>query len=303
MRYNNFSSFLKNKYGEKVWKISLHAGFSCPNRDGTLSTNGCIYCNNQAFNIQAGKKNKSLDEQILSSMERLKKTRKVSKFIAYFQTYTNTYASVEALKKIYDKVLRYPEIVALSIGTRPDCVDKQKLDLIESYSDYLDVWIEYGLQSIHNQTLNRINRGHSYEDFLQAVRLTQEREISICVHVIAGLPGESKEDFLLTVRAVADLNIDGIKFHPLHVLKNTELEKIYERNQVTLWKADYYAEVICDALEILPQHVVIQRLTADANKNLLVAPEWCSKQKKIEIIRLIDKKLEARKTRQGYGRG
>jgi len=286
MRYNNFSSFLKNKYGEKVWKISLHAGFSCPNRDGTLSTNGCIYCNNQAFNIQAGKKNKSLDEQILSSMERLKKTRKVSKFIAYFQTYTNTYASVEALKKIYDKVLRYPEIVALSIGTRPDCVDKQKLDLIESYSDYLDVWIEYGLQSIHNQTLNRINRGHSYEDFLQAVRLTQEREISICVHVIAGLPGESKEDFLLTVRAVADLNIDGIKFHPLHVLKNTELEKIYERNQVTLWKADYYAEVICDAY-----------------KNLLVAPEWCSKQKKIEIIRLIDKKLEARKTRQGYGRG
>jgi hypothetical protein len=151
--------------------------------------------------------------------------------------------------------------------------------------------------------LKKINRGHTYQDFLKAVRLTQEREISICVHVIAGLPGESKDDFLLTVRAVADLNIEGIKFHPLHVLKNTELEKIYERNQVTLWKADYYAEVICDALEILPQNVVIQRLTADADKNLLIAPEWCRKQRKTEVIELINKKLEKRKTGQGYGKG
>ncbi|MEJ2627794.1 MAG: TIGR01212 family radical SAM protein, partial [bacterium] len=237
------------------------------------------------------------------SMERLKKTKKVSKFIAYFQTYTNTYAPVDILKKTYDTVLKYPEIVGLSISTRPDCVDKEKLDLIESYSDSLDVWVEYGLQSRHNKTLKRINRGHTYQEFLKAVRLTQERGISICVHVIAGLPGESRDDFLLTVRAVADLNIDGIKFHPLHILKNTELEKIYERNQVTLWKADYYAEVICDALEILPQHVVIQRLTADADKNLLVAPKWCRKQRKTEVIELINKKLEKRKTGQGYGKG
>jgi len=302
MRYNNFSSFLKNKYGEKVWKISLHAGFSCPNLDGTLSDTGCIYCNNQAFNIQAGG-SQSLDEQIRGSIQRLKKTRKVNKFIAYFQTFTNTYAPVETLKKTYDTVLQYPEIVALSIGTRPDCVDKDKLELIESYSGTIDVWLEYGLQSIHNHTLKKINRGHIYQNFLEAIRLTRERNISICVHVIAGLPGENRNDFLHTVQAVAELGINGIKFHPLHVLKDTILEKMYDQDKITLWSAEDYVEVICDALEILPESVVIQRLTADADKPFLVAPEWCSKHKKMEVIRLIDKKLEDRKTRQGYGRG
>ncbi|MFO7891351.1 MAG: TIGR01212 family radical SAM protein [bacterium] len=300
MRYNNFSSFLKNKYGEKVWKIPLHAGFSCPNLDGTLSDTGCIYCNNKAFNIQAGKNSQSVDEQIRSSIQRLKKTRKVSKFIAYFQTYTNTYAPVDTLKKTYDIVLNYPEIVALSIGTRPDCVDQEKLDLIERYTDTMDVWLEYGLQSMHDNTLKRINRGHTYEDFLKAVRLTKERNIAICVHVIAGLPGETRDDFLQTVQAVAGLKIDGIKFHPLHVLKDTVLEQMYYRNQITLLKAEDYADIICDALEILPEKVVIQRLTADADEQFLVAPEWCSKQGKMKVIDLINRKLEVRQTCQGY---
>lgn len=300
MRYNNFSSYLKKKYGEKVWKISLHAGFSCPNLDGTLSDTGCIYCNNKAFNVQVGTNSQSLDEQIRSSIQRLKKTRKVRKFIAYFQTFTNTYASVKVLKKTYDTVLNYPEIIALSIGTRPDCVDQEKLDLIERYTDTMDVWLEYGLQSVHNRTLRKINRGHTYEDFLKAVRLTKGRNIAICVHVIAGLPGESKDDFLQTVKAVSGLDIEGIKFHPLHVLKDTILEKMYHQNQITLWKAEDYAEVICDSLEILPENVVIQRLTADADEHFLVAPEWCTKQSKMKVIEVINKKLETRKTCQGY---
>jgi len=300
MRYNNFSSYLKKKYGEKVWKISLHAGFSCPNLDGTLSDTGCIYCNNKAFNIQAGTNSQSLDEQIRSSIQRLRKTRRINKFIAYFQTYTNTYAPVATLKKTYDTVLQYPEIVALSIGTRPDCVDLEKLDLIEGYTDTMDVWLEYGLQSIHNRTLKKINRGHTYEDFLKAVRLTKGRNISICVHVIAGLLGENGDDFLETIQAVVDLDIDGIKFHPLHVLKNTVLEQMYYGNQITLLKAEEYAEVICDALEILPEHVVIQRLTADADEHFLVAPEWCKKQNKMKVVDMINEKLETRKTKQGY---
>ncbi len=301
MRYNNFSNFLKKRYGEKVWKISLHAGFSCPNRDGSLSNSGCIYCNNEAFNIQVGKNSKSIDNQIVSSIERLKRTRKVNKFIAYYQTYTNTYAPVDTLKKTYDTILKYQEIVALSISTRPDCVDKEKLDLIESYSHKIDVWLEYGLQSIHNSTLKEINRGHTYEDFLKAVRLTTKRNISICVHVIAGLPGESRDDFLKTIQAVAVLDINGIKFHPLHVLRNTVLENMYKKGQIKLWGADEYAEVVCDALEMLPEKIVIQRLTADAVKNILIAPEWCSKNKKMEVVELINKKLEDRKTYQGYG--
>jgi len=300
MRYNNFSNYLKKKYGEKVWKIPLHAGFSCPNLDGTLSDTGCIYCNNKAFNIQAGRNSQSLDEQIRSSIQRMKKIRKVSKFIAYFQTYTNTYATVDTLNRTYDTVLKYPEIVALSIGTRPDCVDTEKLDLIERYTDKLDVWLEYGLQSIHNRTLKKINRRHTYEDFVKAVRLTKERDIAICAHVIAGLPGESKDDFLQTVQSVAELDIEGIKFHPLHVLKGTLLEKMYKQNQIFLLKVDDYAEIICDALEILPENMVIQRLTADADEQFLIAPEWCKKQNKMKVIDLINRKLKARQTCQGY---
>jgi radical SAM protein (TIGR01212 family) len=189
--------------------------------------------------------------------------------------------------------------VALSIGTRPDCVDQEKLDLIESYTDTMDVWLEYGLQSRHNKTLKKINRRHTYEDFLKAVRLTKERNISICVHVIAGLPEESKDDFLQTIQAVAGLDIEGIKFHPLHVLKDTVLEKMYNKNQIILWKAEDYAEVICDALEMLPENMVIQRLTADAGENILIAPEWCRGQNKKEVIDLINKKLETRQTCQG----
>lgn len=296
-RYLTFSHYLKKQFGEKVWKIPVHGEFTCPNRDGTRGTGGCLYCNNYGFSPDLIQQQATVENQIKAGIERIQEKRNVSKFIVYFQTYTNTYAPLAHLKHTYDAVLQFKEIVGMAIGTRPDCVDENILDLLASYKPRLDVWIEYGLQSIHNRTLAAINRGHTYEDFLHAIEITAGSGLKICIHVIIGLPGEAKSDILNTAVALSKLNFDAIKIHPLQVHTNTKLEAMHRQGKISLLSLKSYVDILCDFIELLPPTVVIQRLTAEAPDQILVAPDWC--RNKMAVIAAIDAELEVRKSWQG----
>ncbi len=298
-KYKQYSQYLKDLFNCKVYKITLDAGFTCPNRDGTISTGGCVFCEDGGSFSQAHSENLSITEQLNVSIKKLKKRFGAQKFISYFQAYSNTYAPVEKLKIFYDEAVSHPDAVGLSIGTRPDCVDEEKIKLINSYADNYEVWIEYGLQSIHNKTLKALNRGHSVEDFVEAYHLTRKhgKNIKICVHVIAGLPGETKEEMLETARFLASIGIDGIKIHLLCVLKGTELENIYNRGGFNSLSAEDYVDIVCDYLEILPPETIIHRLAGNGLKKILVAPKWLPE--KFKILNLIDREFERRGTFQG----
>ena len=296
-RYYQFSEYLKTKFGKKVYKITLDAGFCCPNRDGTISSGGCIFCDDGGSFSRAHCNLLSVKEQVLSGVDTLTSRFKAEKFMAYFQAYSNTYKPVEELKPIYDEALCHKDIVGLSIGTRPDCVDKKKLDLIASYTKNHEVWIEYGLQSIHNRTLEFINRGHDFETFLKAYEETKKRGIKVGVHVILGLPQETKDDMLKTIKTLADLDIDGIKFHCLCVFPNTKLFDMYEQGQIQLMEEDEYIQVACDCLELLPTKTTIHRLGGNGLQAIKVAPKWLNK--KFEILNKIDRELEKRNSYQG----
>ena len=294
--YNKFSEYLKERFGCRVHKISVNAGFSCPNIDGVLSFKGCIYCNNYAFSPSL-KTNLTLEEQIIKGIEYGKKRFKAEKFIVYFQPYSNTYAPIEILKEKYDVVKNFPEVVGISIGTRPDCIDEEKLKLIESYSGNYEIWIEYGLQSIHDKTLKIINRNHKYSDFLNAYEITKKRNIKICAHVIIGLPGESKEEIIKTAKECGRLKLDGIKIHPIHVLKNTELEKWYNEGKFKVMSIEEYIDVLCDFLSYLYPETVIQRLTADCDREYLVSPLWLLEKQK--MLKLLEEKMKEKNIYQG----
>nr|HID58177.1 TIGR01212 family radical SAM protein [Desulfobacterales bacterium] len=296
-RYQDFNSFLRRHFGFRVHKISIDAGFTCPNRDGTISYGGCIYCDPEGSGTGAWRTGQAISDQITLGKRRLSKRYKAQKFLAYFQAFTNTYAPCEVLKRYYDEALNDPDIVGLCIGTRPDCVDEAKLQLIQNYTSKYMVWIEYGLQSIHNNTLRSINRGHTFEDFASAVRLTQGRSIYICAHVILGLPGETREDMLETAVALGDLGIDGVKIHSLYVVKDTPLATTHKSGAYQALTQQAYVELVVDFLELLPPRVVIQRLTGDPNPARLVGPDWSLK--KQMTLELIEKRLEARDTYQG----
>ncbi|MCK4390020.1 MAG: TIGR01212 family radical SAM protein [Desulfobacterales bacterium] len=296
-RYNDFNSCLRERFGCRVQKITIDAGFSCPNRDGTLSFGGCIYCDGKGSGTGAARLAESIKKQIREAKARLAARYKAKKFIAYFQAFTNTYASCDILRKRYDEALTDSEIVGLAIGTRPDCIDEAKLNLIEEYTSTHMVWIEYGLQSTHNRTLKKINRGHTFEDFVRAVRLTQGRDILICAHVILGLPGESREDVVDTATALADLGIDGIKIHSLYILRDTPLARLFEAGGCTALDQETYVEWVAAFLERLSPSIIVQRLTGDPDPTGLLAPEWTLK--KQQTLSLIQRTLEARGTWQG----
>lgn len=296
-KYNQYSAYLKKKFGTKVYKITLDAGFDCPNRDGTISNGGCIFCDSGGSFSQAHSKLLSVEEQILTGVESLSQKFKAKKFMSYFQAYSNTYKPVEELKKIYDSSLCHPDIVGISIGTRPDCVDEEKLDLIASYVPDYETWLEYGLQSIHHKTLKFINRGHDYGAFLKAYDETKKRGIKVCAHVILGLPGETREDMLETAKALADLNVDGVKIHDLCVMKNTKLAQMYEEGVVKLLEEDEYVSLVCDFLELLPPETTIHRLAGNGLQKLKIAPLWLNK--KFEVLNKIDREFERRGSFQG----
>lgn len=296
-RYNDFNTYLRSIYGCRVQKITIDSGLSCPNRDGTISTGGCIYCNVRGSGTGAHAKGLSIVAQIVQAKKTLSKRYKAKKFIAYFQSFTNTYGPVDRLKRLYEEALNAEDVVGLSIGTRPDCVDEPILDLLQGYVENYLVWIEYGLQSANDSTLALINRGHDFKCFKAAVDATKNRGIKICAHVILGLPHEKKNHMLDTARAVADLGIDGIKLHLLYVVKGTKLHQLYNAKKYNCLDQHEYVDIVCDFLERIPSHMVIQRLTGDPHPQELVAPTWSLQ--KAETIALIRGTLDKRNSWQG----
>jgi len=296
-RFYDLNTYFRNIFGCRVQKITVDAGLNCPNRDGTISERGCIYCNSKGSGTGAHIRGLSVSEQLVSGKAVLSRRYGAKKFIAYFQSFSNTYASYEKLKNLYDEALSVEDIVGLSIGTRPDCINEPVLNLLQNYSkDYL-VWMEYGLQSANDATLLLINRGHDFECFRKAVELTKERNIKICAHVILGLPGESKSQMLETAKAVGNLQIDGIKIHLLYVVKGTKMEEMYLNGSFRCLEQEEYCEIVCDFLELLPEEMVIQRLTGDPHRDELVAPMWALE--KAKTLSLIKNTLEKRDSRQG----
>ena len=299
-RYNRFSDHLRNKFGTKVYKVTLDAGFTCPNRDGTISDEGCIFCDGGGSFSQLYPNNISIKEQLDLGITLSKEKYKAEKFLAYFQAFTNTYKPVNELKEIYDSALSHEDVIGINIGTRPDCVEDEKLDLIADYTKKYYTWLEFGLQSIHEKSLKFINRGHSFETFCKALKESRKRNINVCAHVILGLPNETKEDMLETARVLGDLGVNGVKIHLLCVLNNTRLVKLYYQGKIPMMEEDEYVETACDFLELLPPEVTIHRLAGNGLKPNMLAPAWLSK--KFVVLNKIDKLLEERNSWQGSKR-
>lgn len=295
-RYNQFSAYLKNKFGVKVYKITLDAGFSCPNRDGKISTGGCIFCDEGGSFSQAHSNKLSIAEQVNVGIENLSARFKPQKFMSYFQAYSNTYKPIGELERIYTSALNNDKIIGLSIGTRPDCIDDDKLKLISSFTDEYYTWIEYGLQSIHDRTLSKINRGHDYECFLRAYEKTKQYGINVCVHVIFGM-WETHDEIMETAVELARLRVDGVKIHMLCALENTKLANMFYNGEIDFMSEDEYIQTVCDFLEYLPKTTTIHRLAGNGLKKNLIAPCWLGA--KMDCLNKIDRELMKRNSFQG----
>lgn len=296
-RYNQYSEHLKNKFGVKVYKVTLDAGFSCPNRDGSISSGGCIFCDDGGSFSQAHSNLLSVEDQLETGIENIAKRFKAKKFMSYFQAYSNTYKPVKELEKIYKSALKHPDIVGLSIGTRPDCVDREKLNLISEFKDDYYTWIEYGLQSIHDKTLKLINRGHNFDCFLKAYEKSKEAGLNVCAHIILNLPGETRDDMLKTAEKLSELKVDGVKLHMLCALENTLLSRQYSEGKISFMSEEDYIQTVCDFLEILPPETTIHRLAGNGLSKDLIAPLWLGK--KMDCLNRIDRELEKRNSHQG----
>lgn len=296
-RYLDFNTYLRGIFGGRVHKITVDAGVNCPNRDGTLSTGGCIYCNPKGSGTGAHAKGLGITEQIERGKKTVFRRYKAKKYLVYFQAFTNTYAPVDRIRRLYEEALAVPDVVGLAIGTRPDCVSEEILDVLTEYAQHHIIWLEYGLQSIHNQTLAAINRGHDFQCFETAVAATRNRNINICAHIILGLPEETREQMVETARVISGMHIQGIKIHLLYVIKGTRLADLYEAGRFRCLTQHEYAETVCDVLEVLPPEMVIQRLSSDPHPHELVAPRWVLQ--KSENLELIANTLERRDSFQG----
>ena len=295
--YLAFGGHLRARFGCKVYRVGLNAGFSCPNRDGTVGEGGCIYCRIDAFTLGQGGAGKSIREQMLEGMSRVGRRYGAGKFLAYFQAFTNTYAPLPVLRAAYDESLVSEDVVGLCIGTRPDCVADPVLSLVADYALRMEVWLEFGLQSANDATLERINRGHDFACFADAVRRARERGIMVCAHVILGLPGENRKAMMRTADALAEIGIDGVKIHHLHVVRGTPLEEMYARGEVSVFPVEEYVPLVVDFLERIPADAVIHRLMGECRGDLLIAPLW--RTPKREVVRMIEEEFHRRGTRQG----
>lgn len=297
-RYRDYNSYLREIFGERVQKIPLDAGLTCPNRDGTLSDKGCIYCDFRGSGTGAMLHHGlSIPEQVRRGREFAERRYGATKFIAYFQSFTNTYSSTDRLKVLYDQALEQPGMVGLSVATRADCVGHDVLGLLQSYQkDYL-VWVEYGLQSAHDETLRTINRGHDVACFEGAVHRTAQYGINVCVHAILGLPGEDRDMMLETARCLSRLPVQGVKIHSLYVARGTRLAELYETGVFQCLTREAYVDLVVDFLDRLPPRLVVQRLTGDPVRSELIAPQWALE--KEFNLRLIKETMELRNTWQG----
>ena len=297
-RYYDLKSYWRNLFGCTVYKLSIDAGFTCPNRDGSVATGGCIYCDGRGSPLRQAGELPGISRQIASGKQYYKSS--ASKFIAYFQTFTNTYAPVDRLKALYDEALSVKDVIGMSVGTRPDCLGADVIDLLAGYAQKYHVWVELGLQSAHDETLARLNRGHNYAQFLDAVAALAQRGLHICVHIIIGLPGETPLHVHETAARLAALQVDGIKIHSLLALSGTQLGASYGNNDIELISKEKYVSLTCDVLELLPPSMVIQRLTADGYRDIFMGPDWAKN--KLDVLNAINRELEARNSFQGMRR-
>lgn len=289
MEYLSFNKYLKDKFGQKVYKISLDGGFTCPNRDGKIDTRGCIFCSKGGSGDFAQNRNLSITEQIESGKKIVEKKIKSGKYIAYFQAFTNTYAPVETLRAKYSEAIKHPDIVALSIATRPDCLGDDVIELLDEMNKIKPVFVELGLQTIHSDSAKYIRRGYSLEVYNEAVKKLKNIGVNIVVHIILGLPNESEEDMLESVKYVCQSQIDGIKLQLLHIIAGTDLAKDYEKGLFKTLEFDEYVELIAKCVAIIPKNIVIHRLTGDGAKKDLIAPLWSADKKR--VLNAINKAL------------
>lgn len=296
-RYYSYSRFLKEYFGEKVYKICIDGGFTCPNRDGSLSTLGCLFCSEGGSGEFAESAQMSITEQINEGKNQTAKKYQGEKYLAYFQAFTNTYAPVAKLRNLYEEALNRPEICGLIIGTRPDCLPEEVLDLIEELHTKKPVFLELGFQTCHNQTARFLNRGYDSEVFADAVKRCAAHGIRVTAHIILGLPGESREDQYETIHFLNALPIAGIKISMLYLLKNTPLASYYEKNPFPIYSMTEYVDLVVDCLERLRSDIVIERITGDGPRNLLIAPEWILHKRL--VLNSIQKELKSRNTYQG----
>jgi radical SAM protein (TIGR01212 family) len=297
-RYNAFSDELKRFFGCRVQRISIDAGFSCPNRDGSLDTEGCIFCGGHGSGSYGIFRSLSALEQIEDGKEVMRRKYKASQFIAYFQAYSNTYASVEHLQLLFSAALCAPEIVGLIIATRPDCLPEDVLTYLADVNQQSYLWLELGIQSIYDKSLTFINRCHNHACSVDAIQRARAQGLRVCVHIILGLPGETREEMLAMAVELNRLGVDGVKLHLLHVMKGTRLAELYNRGEVDVLGRDEYTGLVCDFLELLNPCILIHRLTGDGGHDNLIAPLWSLK--KFEVLNLIDAELERRGTQQGF---
>lgn len=295
--YHSFDYMLKEQFGEKIYKVALDAGMTCPNRDGTLGSRGCIFCSAGGSGDFAGSRQDSITQQIEKQAASIRQKRGVAKFIAYFQAYTNTYAPVDYLRKIYTEAISHPDIVAISIGTRPDCLGEDILQLLDELNQKKPVWVELGLQTIHETTARYIRRGYPLSCFEQAVSELRKRNLDVIVHTILGLPGESKNDILSTIEYLNHRDIQGIKLQLLHVLKGTDLAEDYLAGKFQVYSMEEYLELVIDCLEHLNPEIVIHRLTGDGPKDLLIAPLWSSAKR--TVLNTLHRECKLRHAFQG----
>jgi len=296
-RYHSLNYFLRDRFGEKTFKISLDGGFSCPNRDGKISSGGCLFCSERGSGDFAGNREVSITKQFNDIKEMMAHKWKTGKYIAYFQAYTNTYAPIEDLRKKYEEALNQEGVVAIAIATRPDCLDDEVLDLLEEINNKVYLWIELGLQTYNDETAKLINRGYKIEVFESAMRRLKARNIDVVVHDILGLPGETKEDMLKTIDYIAHSGAKGIKLHLLHLMENTPMVKLYEMEKLKFLSKEDYVDLITEGITLLPNDMVVHRLTGDAPRDLLIGPMWSLN--KWEVLNSIDKVLEDNDLWQG----
>ena len=296
-RYHTWNYYLRNTFGEKIFKVSINAGFTCPNIDGKVSYGGCTYCSKEVSGDFAGNPKDDLIKQFSEVKEMMLKKWPNAKYLGYFQAFTNTYAPLEVLKEKYETILEQDDVVGLSISTRPDCLEDDVVEYLSELNERTNLWVELGLQTIHDSTSKIINRGHDYKTFLEGVEKLKAKNIKTVVHIINGLPGEDYNMMMETAKAVADLNVHGIKIHLLHVIKDTPMARMLDKSMMTLMSQEDYVNLVCDQLEVLPPEMVIHRLTGDGKKEDLVGPLWSLK--KWEVLNAIDDTMKARDSFQG----
>ena len=300
--YQNFSEQLKQHFGVRVHKISVDAGFGCPNRNGGRAGTGCLFCDPGGAGAVGIERQLRVAEQLEHGKEVMTRKYKAGKFMAYFQPFSNTLAPVSQLRALYDEALAVDGVVGLAVGTRPDCLPPDVLDLLGEYHRQTYFWLELGLQSSHDRTLDWLKRGHDFATFTRAYHESKSRNLRVCVHVVLGLPGESRADMLATAEVLAGLQVDGVKLHLLHVLRNTPLGKLYAEGKIKLLGLDEYVELVVDVMERLHPETLIHRLTGDGPRDQLLAPLWSLN--KWEVLNAIDAEFVRRGSRQGdcYGR-